>query len=640
MPPVFTPPQVTPLEPGELPEVSPEDVADMSQQPNLAAGTEVAPEAPEAPAASVGGDSVWLHSEKAKTQVAATAEAEEEPPAKISTSEGGGGDGGNIVGHDEPAPAEEMMVEKEVASKEEIQPAAAEEVKEGSHPTRDREETSPTPLEAENARLVVELTEARARLEELESRAGAGVEAQLTTAAATAAPVEDSEASKSVPGGRGDEAASLPEDETSTNVSSGRGDEAASFPENITSTNVSSGRGDEAAASPGDKTSAGGGREDGATQAETETEASPMRQRAATDAAESKDVATVLRGRGRSGASGRIAGASGDEIRRRSVSDVVVDAGRDSSKPASERRGSGPSRETTQKQLVAYRTGLSMLVKLCNQLAAASVVTAGGVDGGAPRADAGTTSPMALNAPSEAGAVPLAESPRHTEQSPEPLMMAVQEPGVGIDTKVDAGGVLAGVEPATATKEKEAVKGDEGDHGEGAGKWSTEATEKAEYSREVAATSTATGSEAPGGVEEASNVIGVGENDDSSAGLASAAEGHGGAVKPVSAVGETEAEGPGTTATALQLAEGTVASPLKPNREPSPAERGPGDAAVADAGTEARETAVVRSASRGVDKIKRASERVALHIRRSHVRFQFVVTVVLVLYYSCAQIGV
>lgn len=594
MPPVFTPPQVKPLQPGELPEVNSSDVteADEAQPAEQSMVME-----PDASAANVGNVNAEATQAPAATAVATQTEGES------PRHSGGTGvsyahvgvnteDEGNDDVQEQTGPAEEEEAEQETIAESDREEGAAQYVEKEKDLASD---SASALLKEENVRLATELAEARARLEKLELEAQARAEAVAgASAAAVASSVKKLEAFKNVaaipqrsPGGA-EEAVPLAKDEATT----GAGVQHV---------------------------------------AEAEVEASPTTGETVLEA-EGDDVVTAMRGRERSGHKGRSTGAIGGEEKGRSVSDIVGGPGWDSAKPAPEKRG--PSRAATQKQLVAYRTGLSMLVKLCNQLTAASSVTAGLERGGASRTDPETI-PVASSAPEGtlSRATPVESRSRETSVGTSSLTVTGEPgldatPGPGAVPSAGAANVATVAEPTGSpvafedSRPLTTVAG--GDNTTGTVEGEAEgrdtvtsvanrvpgATELEQPPREVAmAVTTVAGVETPS--VEASSKAATTEGR-----LAPAAGGGG--------TGTVGADEEGEKTTAAPAPQGEAASVAQ--QKPSSAETSSGDRTVgtetgdgggSDAGS--KQIVAARSTSKGVDKIKRAAEHVAAHIRRSHV---------------------
>lgn len=591
MPPVFTPPQVKPLQPGELPEVNPSDVTEsdeaqsaeqsMVMEPDVGNVDNVNDEATQAPEATV-----------------VATQTEEESPMHSGdkgvsyvdvgvNTEGKGNDGAQ----EQTIPAEEEEVEQETIAEVDREECAvqSEEKEKGLASEK-------ASLKEENVRLATELAETRVRLEKLELEAQARAEAVAAAAAASAAAAAASSAKRG---------------EVFKN--------AAATPERPP------GGAEETAPPAKDEATAGAGVQH---VAEAEVEVSPMTGETVSEA-EGEDVVKAMRGRERSGHKGKITGTGDGEARGRSVSDVVGGAGGDSAKPTPEKRG--PSRVATQKQLVAYRTGLSMLVKLCNQLTAASSVAVGLERGSASRTDPETI-PVALSTPEGKLSRATPVESRSGEPSAETSSLTVTgEPSLGAPGAVpsaDAANVATVAEPTGSPvafeDSRPLASVADGDNTTGSVEGEIEgrdtvtsvanrvpdATELEEPSREVARTVTAAAAVETPGVEASSKAV--------------TTEGR---LAPGTGGGDTVTAGAGeegekiTAAPAPQGEAASVATEKPSTAETSSGDQTAGTEAGNGGGSDARSNHIVaaRSASKGVDKIKRAAEHVAAHIRRSHV---------------------
>lgn len=595
MPSVFTPPQVKPLQPGELPEVNPSDVTEadevqsaeqsMLMEPDVGNMGSVNAEATQAPAATA----VATQTEK-ESPMHSGDKGVSCVDVGINTEGKGNGD----------VQEQTMPVEEEDVGQEMIAEADREEGVVQNEENDNGLASEKASLKEENVRLATELAEARVRLEKLELEAQAREEAMAAASAVAESPTTRGDVFKNV----------------------------AATPERPP------GGAEEAASPAKDKVTAGAGVQH---VAEAEVEVSPTTGETVSEV-EGEDVVKAMRGRERSGHKGSIPVTVDGEVRGRSVSDIVGGAGCDSSKPAPEKRG--PSRVATQKQLVAYRTGLSMLVKLCNQLTAASSVAAGLERGSASQTDPETI-PVASSAPkgtlSRATPVELRSGEPSVETSSLTVTGESSLGAAGAVPSADAASVATVAEPTGSPVAFEdsrplatVVGGDDtpgtvgGDDTLGTVEGEIEGrdivtsvsnrvldvTELEESPREVARTVTAAAGVETPDVEASSKAMTV------ECRLAPGAGGGG--------AGTAGADKEGEKITAAPVLQGEAASMA--TEKPSTEERSSGDRTSGTetgdgGGSDARLNHIVaaRSASKGVDKIKRAAEHVAAHIRRSHV---------------------
>lgn len=438
-PPVFSPPSATPLSPGELPDVRPEDVEATSPPP---------PPPPPPPPVE---DSALAEESATPSEVPSVAPPEEPPDATrpaAEVAEGfhgaaealGDSAGRGKAGEDEPSGAEPSAAavgDGEVGSagdgggaSEEgsaIEVVGAEaEAREGTGgveqgATRAAEDS----LREENARLARELADVRARLVDLERsmREGGkvaaaeevqgqeGVDTVLSGQTSVSARTASSSGSSSLEGRATRKAAG----QTDGDGEAEAGEEAEAEAEG----GAGAGAGAEAQAASGDDTAARLNQPSGGSIATAPKDDAPRDVGGASDPAAGGDDGTTTavqraekagageagldRGRSFSAPGSRPEGVSrrGDAVhpasRRgirggdghgygRSGSARNVDGGgADAASPApassTGRRSSSSSSGATQSQLLAYRAGLSMLVKLADQLAAAATAAAVAVPG-------------------------------------------------------------------------------------------------------------------------------------------------------------------------------------------------------------------------------------------------------------------
>lgn len=544
----------------------------------------------------------------------------------------------------------------------------AETIKEG----RDQDAKA-TLLEAENARLLGELVEARARLEELECGAQVrGTPGPETKTALPRSVVPEPPPVATITGG-GDGDGALRQEE---GVAVGPEGDAGKTAQQVDVSTVGT-----------------------ATAASSASASRPLTPPDTTE----KDVLAEISSR----TSSRTREKRGSNLKERSGgggtegADVAAAAVQPSSK--SGRRGSGSSKEATQNQLAAYRAGLTMLVKLADHLAASVAPGAGGGEGagGASiRADweasppppptsseraVGETAPpigtalpeetpgsaapdceylalasastvvtgtaarrsvpcVAPSSPAEEATVMVIPSCKAVVAADGASVTIGESGGVGVDFGAGKN-TNQDVDPVASKSADGDDVGDDGvPAGETAGKGvQNDAVEKEGSSAKATGREeAAAGTGGSGGEQGADMTVTTGSPLPTAEGRegeegqgVGAGTGAGSPPQPAAAAASVAAEG--TAATAEEAARSPDSADASSKGPPpegtvkaTSTASGDGVAEVARAGTVGATAAaaagrevVVRSGNRSMEKIRRAAEHVATYMRRSHVRSVF-----------------